>query len=228
VSKIDLKRLGLKINTNQQNMSSTTTISDVPAALDLGTTYSCIAVWRNNQVEIVPNDQGNRTTPSVVSFNDTEILVGDAAKNSAAMNPQNTVFDAKRLIGRRFSDAAVQEDIKHWPFKVVCGPGDKPLIEVTYKGEKKRFTPEEISARVISKMVEYASTYAGQQIKKLVICVPAYFNDSQRQATKDAATIAGVECIRIVNEPTASALCYGFDKTGEDINVLVFDFGGKL
>lgn len=194
--------------------------------LDLGTTYSCIAVWRNGQVEIVCNDQGNRTTPSVVSFTESERLVGDAAKNYSSMNPQNTVFDAKRLIGRKFSDPSVQEDIKHWPFKVVQGPNDKPLIEVTVKGEIKRYAPEEISAMVISKMVEYASTYLGKPVKNLVITVPAYFNDGQRQATKDAGTIAGVNVLRIINEPTSSSLCYGMDKTGKDLNVVVFDFGG--
>jgi heat shock protein 1/8 len=200
--------------------------TDVIAGLDLGTTYSCIAIWQNGKVEIVANDQGNRTTPSVVSFTDTERLVGDAAKNAAAMNPTNTVFDAKRLIGRKFSDTAVQEDIKHWPFKVVCGPNDKPLIEVTYKGEVKRFSAEEISSMVINYMVQCVNSYTGKQVKKLVITVPAYFNDSQRQATKDAATIAGVECSRIINEPTASSLCYGLDKKGKDMNVLIFDFGG--
>lgn len=222
-NKIDLKRFWIYLNQNQSN--TTMANAEVVVGMDLGTTYSCIAVWLNGKVEIVPNDQGNRTTPSVVSFTDTERLVGDAAKNAAALNPTNTVFDAKRLIGRKFSD--VQDDIKHWPFKVVCGSGDKPLIEVTYKGEIKRFSPEEISSMVIQYMVSCASSYLGKPVKNLVITVPAYFNDSQRQATKDAAVISGANVLRIINEPTASSLCYGLDKNdSKDRNVLVFDFGG--
>ncbi|CAL9751563.1 unnamed protein product [Musa acuminata subsp. burmannicoides] len=197
--------------------------------IDLGTTYSCVGVWMNDRVEIIPNDQGNRTTPSYVAFTDTERLVGDAAKNQVAMNPNNTVFDAKRLIGRRYSDPSVQSDMKLWPFRVMPGPGDKPLIVVTYKGEEKRFTAEEISSMVLSKMREVAEAFLGQTIKDAVVTVPAYFNDSQRQATKDAGSIAGLNVIRMINEPTAAAIAYGLDKkaarTGEK-NVLIFDLGG--
>lgn len=159
--------------------------------IDLGTTYSCVGAWQNDRVEIIANDQGNRTTPSYVAFTDTERLIGDAAKNQVAMNPQNTVFDAKRLIGRRFSDPSVQADMKHWPFKVVPGPADKPMIVVQYKGEEKQFAAEEISSMVLTKMKEIAEAYLGQTLKNAVVTVPAYFNDSQRQATKDAGAIAG-------------------------------------
>ncbi|KAJ4848637.1 70-kilodalton heat shock protein [Turnera subulata] len=197
--------------------------------IDLGTTYSCVGVWQNDRVEIIANDQGNRTTPSYVAFTDTERLIGDAAKNQVAMNPQNTVFDAKRLIGRRFSDPSVQADMKHWPFKVVAGPGDKPMVVAKYKGEEKQFAPEEISSMVLTKMREIAEAYLGQTIKNAVVTVPAYFNDSQRQATKDAGTIAGLNVLRIINEPTAAAIAYGLDKkasrSGEQ-NVLIFDLGG--
>ncbi|XP_073008603.1 heat shock 70 kDa protein-like [Typha latifolia] len=197
--------------------------------IDLGTTYSCVGVWLHDRVEIVPNDQGNRTTPSYVAFTDTERLIGDAAKNQVAMNPHNTVFDAKRLIGRRFTDPSVQGDMKLWPFKVVPGPGEKPLIVVTYKGEDKRFSPEEISSMVLSKMREVAEAFLGHPIKDAVVTVPAYFNDSQRQATKDAGSIAGLNVIRMINEPTAAAIAYGLDKkagrTGER-HVLIFDLGG--
>lgn len=197
--------------------------------IDLGTTYSCVGVWHHDRVEIIPNDQGNRTTPSYVAFTDTERLIGDAAKNQVAMNPQNTVFDAKRLIGRRFSDAPVQNDMKLWPFKVLPGPGDKPMIEVSYKGEKKQFSPEEISSMVLSKMREIAEAFLGQSVKNAVVTVPAYFNDSQRQATKDAGLIAGLNVLRIINEPTAAAIAYGLDKKASSTrekNVLIFDLGG--
>ncbi|CAL5375506.1 unnamed protein product [Camellia sinensis] len=197
--------------------------------IDLGTTYSCVGVWQNDRVEIIPNDQGNRTTPSYVAFTDTERLIGDAAKNQVAMNPQNTVFDAKRLIGRRFSDPSVQNDMKLWPFKLISGPSDKPLIVVKFKGEEKRFSAEEISSMVLIKMREIAEAYLGQKIKNAVITVPAYFNDSQRQATKDAGAISGLNVMRIINEPTAAAIAYGLDKkasnSGEK-NVLIFDLGG--
>ncbi|KAG0227658.1 70-kilodalton heat shock protein [Actinomortierella wolfii] len=194
--------------------------------IDLGTTYSCVAVWQNDRVEIIANDQGNRTTPSYVAFTDNERLIGDAAKNQVAMNPINTVFDAKRLIGRRFNDPEVQSDMKHWPFKVVDKAG-KPFISVEYKGETKEFTPEEISSMVLLKMKETAESYLGATVKNAVVTVPAYFNDSQRQATKDAGVIAGLNILRIINEPTAAAIAYGLDKktTGEK-NVLIFDLGG--
>ncbi|KAF9645117.1 heat shock cognate 70 [Thelephora ganbajun] len=194
--------------------------------IDLGTTYSCVGVWQNDRVEIIANDQGNRTTPSYVSFSDTERLIGDAAKNQVAMNPHNTVFDAKRLIGRKFSDAEVQSDIKHFPFKVIDKSG-KPYVRVQYRGEDKEFSPEEISSMVLTKMRETAESYLGINITNAVVTVPAYFNDSQRQATKDAGTICGLNVLRIINEPTAAAIAYGLDKktTGER-NVLIFDLGG--
>jgi len=195
--------------------------------IDLGTTYSCVGVFRNNNVEIIANDQGNRTTPSYVSFSDSERLVGDAAKNIAAANPKNTIFDAKRLIGRKFSDPSVQADIKLWPFRVIRGPEDKPLIEAEYKGEKRTFAPEEISAAVLSKMKQTAETYLGEKVENAVVTVPAYFNDAQRQATKDAGTISGLNVQRIINEPTAAAIAYGFDRDQkEEKTVLIFDLGG--
>ncbi|XP_073129640.1 heat shock cognate 70 kDa protein-like [Henckelia pumila] len=199
--------------------------------IDLGTTYSCVAVWRHDRAESIPNDQGNRTTPSYVAFNDIERLIGDAAKNLAARNPTNTVFDAKRLIGRRFSDPLVQSDEKLWPFKLISGPNDKPLIVVKYDDQEKKFAAEEISSMVLTKMKETAEAFLGLTVKDAVITVPAYFNDSQRQATKDAGTIAGLNVLRIVVEPTAAAVAYGLDKmvgfssTGKK-NVLIFDLGG--
>ncbi|XP_050681652.1 heat shock protein 68-like isoform X6 [Leptidea sinapis] len=194
--------------------------------IDLGTTYSCVGVWQHGNVEIIANDQGNRTTPSYVAFTDTERLIGDAAKNQVALNPSNTVFDAKRLIGRKFDDPKIQQDMKHWPFRVISDCG-KPKIQVEFKGEVKTFAPEEISSMVLTKMKETAEAYLGSSVKDAVITVPAYFNDSQRQATKDAGAIAGLSVLRIINEPTAAALAYGLDKNlkGER-NVLIFDLGG--
>ncbi|KAJ9194292.1 hypothetical protein DTO166G4_3393 [Paecilomyces variotii] len=194
--------------------------------IDLGTTYSCVGVYRDDRIEIIANDQGNRTTPSFVAFTDTERLIGDAAKNQVAMNPSNTVFDAKRLIGRKFSDPEVQADMKHFPFKVVDKNG-KPVVEVEFKGETKQFTPEEISSMVLTKMRETAESYLGGTVNNAVVTVPAYFNDSQRQATKDAGLIAGLNVLRIINEPTAAAIAYGLDKKAEgERNVLIFDLGG--
>ncbi|KAI9298496.1 heat shock protein HSS1 [Neoconidiobolus thromboides FSU 785] len=194
--------------------------------IDLGTTYSCVGVWQNDRCEIIANDQGNRTTPSYVAFTDSERLIGDAAKNQVAMNPYNTVFDAKRLIGRRFDEPEVQSDMKHWPFKVI-DKSTKPIIQVEYKGETKQFTPEEISSMVLIKMRETAEAYLGTTVTDAVVTVPAYFNDSQRQATKDAGAIAGLNVLRIINEPTAAAIAYGLDsKTTGEKNVLIFDLGG--
>jgi heat shock protein 1/8 len=195
--------------------------------IDLGTTYSCVGVWQNDRVEIIANDQGNRTTPSYVAFTDTERLIGDAAKNQAAMNPTNTVFDAKRLIGRKYSDKTVQSDIKLWPFKVKSGVSEKPLICVNYKEEEKEFSPEELSSMVLIKMKEIAEAYLGRSVANAVITVPAYFNDAQRQATKDAGAIAGLNVLRIINEPTAAAIAYGLDQKGKkEKTVLIFDLGG--
>jgi L1 cell adhesion molecule like protein len=196
--------------------------------IDLGTTYSCVGVWQNGRVEIIANDQGNRTTPSYVAFTADERLIGDAAKSQASSNPSNTVFDAKRLIGRKYDDPVVQAEKKLWPFKVVEAAG-KPKIEVTWKGESQQFLPEEISAAVLQKMKATAEAYLGASVKDAVVTVPAYFNDSQRQATKDAGAIAGLNVLRIINEPTAAALAYGLDRLGKDVgekNVLIFDCGG--
>ncbi|KAI8442493.1 hypothetical protein MSG28_005982, partial [Choristoneura fumiferana] len=194
--------------------------------IDLGTTYSCVAVLHHGKVEIIANDQGNRTTPSYVAFTDTERLIGDAAKNQVALNPCNTVFDAKRLIGRKYDDPQIEQDIKHWPFRVV-NDGGNPKIQVDYKGKSMCFPPEEISSMILTKMKNTAEAYLDTEVKEAVITVPAYFNDSQRQATKDAGAIAGMNIRRIINEPTAAALAYGLDKElkGER-NVLIFDLGG--
>lgn len=194
--------------------------------IDLGTTYSCVGVYKNGRVEIIANDQGNRITPSYVAFTaEGERLIGDAAKNQLTTNPENTVFDVKRLIGRDWSDSSVQHDIKMWPFLVV-EKNKKPSIQVKVKGEDKMFTPEEISAMVLGKMKEVAEAYLGHKVEKAVVTVPAYFNDAQRQATKDAGVIAGLEVVRIINEPTAAAIAYGMDKKDGEKNILVYDLGG--
>merc|ERR1719304_15189 len=196
--------------------------------IDLGTTYSCVGVFQHGKVEIIANDQGNRTTPSYVAFTDTERLIGDAAKNQVAINPTNTIFDAKRLIGRKYDDSSVQSDMKHWPFEIV-NSGGRPKLQVEYKNETKTFTPEEVSSMVLTKMKETAEAYLGTEVKDAVVTVPAYFNDSQRQATKDAGIISGMNVLRIINEPTAAAIAYGLDKkkgTSQESNVLIFDLGG--
>jgi heat shock protein 5 len=193
--------------------------------IDLGTTYSCVGVFKNGQVEIIANDQGNRITPSYVAWSDGERLVGDAAKNQATINPENTVFDVKRLIGRKFSDKSVKADKKLFPFKLVDKKG-KPYVEVTVAGEKKQFAPEEVSSMILQKMRSTAESYLDKEINNAVVTVPAYFNDAQRQATKDAGTISGLNVERIINEPTAAAIAYGLDKKGGEKNILVFDLGG--
>ena len=198
----------------------------VAIGIDLGTTYSCVGWWKDNRCEIIANDQGNRTTPSYVAFTDQERLIGDGAKNQSAMNPSNTVYDAKRLIGRDFNDPVIQAEIKRFPFTVKDDGHNKPLIEVEYKGETKTFHPEEISSMVLTKMKETAESYLGEDVTDAVVTVPAYFNDSQRQATKDAGQIAGLNVLRIINEPTAAAIAYGLDNKAKEHNVLIFDLGG--
>merc|ERR1711944_51826 len=216
-----------RLTTRQGDQKENRMGKRVAVGIDLGTTYSCVGTFQHGKVEIIANDQGNRTTPSYVAFTDTERLIGDAAKNQVAMNPTNTIFDAKRLIGRKFNDTNVQADMKHWPFKVVDSNG-LPKLKVEYQSEEKTFTPEEISSMVLVKMKETAEAYLGTAVTEAVVTVPAYFNDSQRQATKDAGVIAGLNVLRIINEPTAAAIAYGLDKkkgSGES-NVLIFDLGG--
>ena len=198
----------------------------VAIGIDLGTTYSCVGVYQNGKVEIIANDQGNRTTPSYVSFTDKERLIGDSAKTASSQNPTNTVYDAKRLIGREFNDSSLQEDMKSLTYTIV-NESNKPKVQVDYLGERKTFTPEEISAMILTRLKETAENYLGSSVKDAVITVPAYFNDAQRQATKDSALIAGLNPLRIINEPTAAALSYGLDKSHSgERNVLIYDIGG--
>ena len=196
--------------------------------IDLGTTYSCVGVWQNDRVEIIASDSGNRTVPSMVTFTDTERLIGDASKSAAAAYPRATVFDAKRMIGREFNDPVLQKDLKHFPYDVIRDSKGRPAICVETKDGQKQFSPEEISAMVLQKMKAIAEAYLGTTVKDAVVTVPAYFTDAQRQATKDAGVIAGLNVVRIINEPTAAALAYGLDKkTKGEHNVLIFDCGGK-
>merc|ERR1712056_9646 len=192
--------------------------------IDLGTTYSCVGIYKNGRVEIIPNDQGNRITPSYVAFTDDERLIGEAAKNQATINPSQTLFDVKRLIGRRFKDSTVQKDRKLLPFEII-DKASKPMISVKVKGEDKVMAPEEVSSMVLTKMKETAENYLGKEVKHAVVTVPAYFNDQQRQSTKDAGSIAGMNVLRIINEPTAAAIAYGLDKNNEK-TILVYDLGG--
>lgn len=202
-------------------------MSDICIGIDLGTTNSCVGVWQNNTVEIIANDQGVRTTPSFVAFNENERIIGNGAKSQSAQNPANTVYDAKRLIGMNYSDSKVQSDLKHLTYDVKPDGNNKPLIHVSFKGEQKAFKPEEISSMILIKMKETAEAFLGHEVKNAVITVPAYFNDSQRQSTKDAGVIAGLNVKRMINEPTAAAIAYGLDKKGQgEKNVLIYDLGG--
>tara|TARA_X000000950_G_scaffold288035_1_gene402943 strand:- start:269 stop:2164 length:1896 start_codon:yes stop_codon:yes gene_type:complete len=202
-------------------------MSDICIGIDLGTTNSCVGIWQHNTVEIIANDQGMRTTPSYVAFNDHERIIGNGAKSQSAQNPKNTIYDAKRLIGMKYNDSKVQSDLKHITYDVKPDSNDKPIIHVSYMGENKQFKPEEISAMILTKMKETAEIYLGHSVSKAVITVPAYFNDSQRQSTKDAGIIAGLEVLRIINEPTAAAIAYGLDKKGKgEQNILIYDLGG--
>jgi L1 cell adhesion molecule like protein len=213
----------------EKSSNNDSTIEGATIGIDCGTTYSCVGVFQNDRVEIIANDQGNRTTPSYVAFTSEQRLIGDAAKNQAAMNPDNSIYDIKRLIGRKFTDTTVQNDIKLLPYKVLPDQNGNCLVEVEYLGEKKTFSPIEITAMILGKMKETAEAYLGEEVKNAVITVPAYFADAQRQATKDAAIIAGLNCLRIINEPTAAALCYGLEKNSKkERNVLIFDFGGLI
>ncbi|XP_074314738.1 heat shock 70 kDa protein 18-like [Silene latifolia] len=226
-----LSNLVKKGESSWKNATGSSRPKPLGIGIDLGTTYSCVAVWQNGLIEIITNDLGNRTTPSWVAFNETQRLIGEAAKNQAGMNTTNTIFDAKRLIGRKFNEPTVQDDMRHWPFKVIADKGNNPVIVVTHKDEEKKFSPEEISSMILVKMKEIAEIYLGKEVTDAVVTVPAYFNDAQRQATKDAGVIAGLNIQRIINEPTAAAIAYGLDKelTGYNVatrNILVFDLGG--
>ena len=206
---------------------TTTNIEGETIGIDLGTTYSCVGVWQNDKVEIIANDQGNRTTPSWVAFNSEEKLVGEGAKSQYNSNPTNTIFDVKRLVGYKFDDPQVQREMKKLPYKIVSGPNNIPKIQVSYKEEEKEFTPQEISSFILEKMKSTAEAYLGKDVKNAVITVPAYFNDAQRQATKDAGLICGLNVLRIINEPTAAAIAYGLDnKSEEERNIIIYDVGG--
>ena len=218
--------IALPVSLAQQQNNPSSEDQGPVIGIDLGTTYSCVGIYRDGKVDILANDQGNRITPSYVAFTDTERLVGDAAKNQATINPSNTIFDVKRLIGRDYSDPSVQADKKLVPFEIVPGKDGKPRIGVTQNGENAVFAPEEISAMVLGKMKASAEKVLGRTINRAVITVPAYFNNAQRLATKDAGRIAGLEVERVINEPTAAAIAYGLDRELEDKNVLVFDLGG--
>ncbi len=227
-SRFGIKQKIIQLRGGETNEKTDDKIKGYCVGIDLGTTYSCVAVWKNGRVEICPNEQGNRITPSYVAWtSDGQKIVGDAAKNQASTNPTNTVFDVKRLIGRKFSDSSVQKDAKLFPYKLVKGNSDKPTVEIEVNNDKKQFAPEEVSAMVLRRMKEIAETYLGEPVKHAVVTVPAYFNDAQRQATKDAGAIAGLQIERIINEPTAAAIAYGLDrgKAKEEI-ILVFDLGG--
>ena len=197
------------------------------AGMDLATTYCCVGIWQNDRVEILASESGSRSIPSYVAFTESDRLIGDAAKSQAAGNTSNTIYDAKRLIGRKFSDPTVQEDIKRYPFKVVNDGRDKPQIVVETKDGEKKYYPEELSAMLLQKMRSMVEAYVGEEVRDAVITVPAYFNDAQRQATKDAGVIAGLNVLRIINEPTAAAIAYGLDKAQGEKNILIFDCGGK-
>ena len=201
--------------------------SNICVGIDLGTTYSAVGIFQNGRVEIIANEQGNRTTPSIVAFNETERLIGDAAKNQANSNPTNTIYEAKRFIGRTFDDEELQKNISNWSYKVIRTENGKPAFEVSYKDEIKQFSPEEISAMVLTKMKKIASDYVGSEVTNAVVTVPAYFNDAQRKATMDAGVIAGLNIQRIINEPTAAAIAYGLDnKSDKEQNILIVDIGG--
>jgi heat shock protein 5 len=217
--------LSSSITSAQKGKSGESEVVGPVIGIDLGTTYSCVGVYKDGRVQIIANDQGNRITPSYVAFTDTERLIGDAAKNQAALNPHNTIFDVKRLIGRTIDDKNVQKDMKLFPFTIV-DKDSRPFIQVEVKGEKKLYAPEEISAMILVKMKEIAEAYLGKEIVNAVVTVPAYFNDAQRQATKDAGVIAGLNVLRIINEPTAAAIAYGLDKKSKEKNILVYDLGG--
>lgn len=201
---------------------------NIAIGIDLGTTYSCVGVYKDNGVEIIPNSMGNRTTASWVSFTESERIIGEGAKSASTSNPANTIYDIKRLMGRKYSDPNTQKEIKNFPYKIVPTDGDRLKVEVMFKGEVKQFSPEEISAMILGSMKDTAEAYLGQKVKKAVITCPAYFNDGQRQATKDAGAIAGLDVLRVINEPTAASIAYGLDKMGDsnERNIVIFDAGG--